>query len=1651
MEGITTAVTIEFVQQTVRTDAGDLFQCVCLFFVDLDAKSLHDRFRHKHRTELNRIQDRQATLDGLIARSDLLVSKLHKLGSKESSALVLLKELPSSYQMLKKEIKHKTELLATLDKHLIGPLALSAKELDLNERDNLISAIETTLNDEQREASGVPVASPITNSTSDAAPLQDEYQSMMDQDRHPQNGGEQNEEGYGPRAHTAAEVGECMEVDPKVQDSSTAVHHDMEVDAVGVQEPVIEGQRPEVGGQGTELLSSSVPGTTAEALVQQADSICVDAAMETDTAEMKAPSEELNGADARVKTPTTEFEASNAETKAAGDEGETTNTDVEEAQTKVLPVDVDALNTESVTSKAEVVTTTTDAESSGIQSTTPDTEGHDKEVERVLQENAVEMSPLQNYTNSPDVVLQQANTSSAQEESGKESEVTVCSTSAVMQGVEQHAIESTAARSDGEVERNVCETPEVSPASDGVSSPLGLESPKSTRNDPSLVPIRVRRRTSSREQGTQEQGEDSPPPTKMRKLSVDSFPQVGKEEDIEVPAHDDSLHSDQLPAIDEDKEVPRTMNVDGADGDGEQEQQLGPVQDDRTTSPPDSEQGEASPMDVSCTNVNDTVEEGVLQSPGKQEDEPSNVETTSDMSTVGTLAKSPVEETKSPVEEAKRPLAPLVSPPASGGSSEQVSEPAVAALTSPEPLKSPTYYTRKRSKSADTPVSGVEGSVGAKRRSSESGTSDIKSPVGSTMPSQGTSELRSEGEVHDATGQLDHGTKMDVSESSPSPEALPLKAGGNQSPVAEEPFSPVSSTEDATSSAAGADMNRAADDGALAQEDSSKIGAEVSDEGIEEKEGKVAAIAAKSPEETVERCFVESTDAALLSETYTEVDRALSPILEEESQDLLESDAKEEKLDEAVSQDQSPTCVDNASAPALCTEGESRDARSSGSMSSLQQLVDDTTAQRIESRSSSVDAKEDKYLSKGASPVPSEEEPVPPGTESDALEEAESATYHLSSLRGRSSSGSGFGSQGPAEVQMDTSASEIAPGGEDEELLMEDDTRECVSDEDLSQDKVSSDAMVDEMETEEHGTEVTQQQAEGLGNILEEPSSANVDSCDAKYGETATPGEGREEDFASDPENLLDSEESPTPINPGVVTTPTQCVASLPESLASAAELLSSPNEAVVSDTRPITPLQVAVTSPTEHTTSTEPITYTKEATASPTQPIHSPNSPVKSPEETVTSPKEPVTSPEELITSTEEPITSTKEPISSPEEPITSPKEYITSPREPITSPKEPITSPKEPIAFPREPITSPKEPITSPKEPIASPEEPIASPREPITSPAEDSSTPEEPVTTVTEPSTSSGAGEQANSHSHMPTAVIPAEDEGQKGPESPVDVSPLEEALLDDLLDETGQVTQGGSEEVHELQPSDISLLDDDWSSDQQLAEPAAVNEEGKSSSDGNTNSEQQGPDYRKVDEEIEQSTAKEPGTKGSSDEGERTCTAEEESVDLGYSLNALDPSTSEQKHTEEEAAELDKEAERSSATAPTVQEPGESSPDQSESKEMSGSSGNAAVRGLVAYGDSGSSSEEDNFEESASSNPTQSAVSVQPETGEQLLEGSRGNIPEETDRLTSSGGSEAATQKSDGSTPDEVASAGNGQEDMDTSTVEEEDCSEEMDLS
>ena len=288
--------------------------------------------------------------------------------------------------------------------------------------------------------------------------------------------------------------------------------------------------------------------------------------------------------------------------------------------------------------------------------------------------------------------------------------------------------------------------------------------------------------------------------------------------------------------------------------------------------------------------------------------------------------------------------------------------------------------------------------------------------------------------------------------------------------------------------------------------------------------------------------------------------------------------------------------------------------------------------------------------------------------------------------------------------------------------------------------------------------------------------------------------------------------------------------------------------------------------------------------------------------------------------------------------------------------------------------------------------------------------------------------------------------SESEDKDETQSPVHVAPLEEGLLDDLLDETGQVTQGDSEEEHEIHPGDVSLLDDDWSVDGQLAEPAVDSEKAEEGSD--LHAEQtQGSVSEDVKKELEQLTANESVAKDTSEEEEKCAGEGEESVDFSYSVDTSGPSTSEQVHEGEDAL-LPGEAQSGLSTAPGLsQEPEESNPGHSENEEVGGTSGTCAIIGLVAYGDSGSSSEDENTEERDSvSASVPSAVGVQPETGEQLHEGSHSHMPQEAARPPSSTGETNHQNKE--SSP---SNAENGEEEMDTSNVAEEDCSDEMDLS
>ena len=1660
----------------------------------LDAKSLHDRFRHKHRTELNRIQDRQATLDGLIARSDLLVSKLHKLRGKESDSRVLLKELPSSYQTLKKEIEHKARLLAALDKHVIGPLALSAREDTSDEKDKLISAIETTLNDGQRDDGEVFIASPITNGTADGtALLQDGDRLLVDQVELPE-AGVQFENRDELQGAVAVEADECMEIDPKVKESPKRVQHEMEVET----EMAREGQKAEADEQGTELPSLSAPSAAANSLAQEVDVSSVDAettgtAMEIDNAEARSPIVDVKKAVVDREAPATELATFSTKANAEASELKTT-LDAESVQTNTSPVDVNEVNAEPEAPNAEVKTESTERQSAGIQSTVAEVEGPVPEVGN-LQKNAVEALPVSNYSNSPDIVTQQAEESAVQQESRNEntSEDAECSAEAIAPGTDHRVEEATSTEGNIEVEQKVCETPEVSPASDGVTSPLGLEPPISTHNVPAVVSGQGRRRSSLHEHDSEKLGEDSPPPSKVRKLSVDTIHQASSE----APVGEGSLHAGPLPA-EAHEDMPRTTSEDmpmatseaETDRVGEWQQQVDSAQGKgKNASTPGSEQGIASPMDSSGINVDETLVEAVSQNPEKQEEESVDEGSVVDNSMVLPIAKSPTEETKSSLEEAKSPVTSFAIPTASEDSSVQDSGPAAGTVVGPQPVSTPTYSGRKRSKSADSPVSGGESAVGAKRRHSASSDINVKSPVDSNVPLEDTFKVPLEEEVHDTIGQSGHEAEMDISGSQPPLEKVAEKVEGNQSPNAEA-FSPISPSESATSLAAEDDVNKTDDVTSSVQKDSLNTN-EVRSERVKDGGDDVLSLAPMPPEEPVDHSPVESTDAALLSEMYTEVDRVLSPIMEEGSQDLLDLSLEQKH----APQTNSPADLGNSNDHVVSSvEGESSEEEKGlelGSKYSEQQLVDDTTAQRFQ-QSHSLETREERSLepTKEFSPIPSEDEPVPPGTEGDAMDEVEYEPYRMLSPRRRTRSGSTAHSEGPAEAQMDTSASEEAAGTEHQELAMDYGTHKCTTTEDVLRDEVDNGTAVDEMETEEHAADLLQLRAEGHLPASEERSSASGDHSDASNMQATATGEDNAEDTAEELQQGLDSNTVTSLANVAEIpSTSVQCDAASSEPLTPATELVGSPKEAVQFQTEPVTPPGETIASLTEPITppkeldaslaepSTSPVSLSKGPI---TSPLHSPeqavislkepiSSPVSSPKEPtlppVPSPKEPVIPP---VSSPMEPGTSLQEPVTSPQEPATSPQQLVTSPQEPVTSPQEPVTSPQEPVTSPQEPVTSPQEPVTSPQEPVTSPQEPVTSPQEPVTSPLEPATcatehtdAPEDAFTTHAEPDTSSSASEHAASHLQTPPGDVPMEGEDQtqyedfdasesevKDDSQPtVDVSPLEEGLLDDLLDETGQVTSGSGEEAYQLHPADDSLLDDDGSVDGQSAEPATDGERVEEESNQDAGQRQQGADYEEMEEKAKPLAADESGAKDASEREESKCAIEgEESVDFRYSLNTSDPSTSEQLHQEEEVVGSAMEAHGQYSGIPVAQEPEEAIPDKPVHKEVGETSEKSVIRGLVAYGDSGSSSEDENTEEAASSSAyAASAVGVQPETGEQLHEGSHGNQSQEAERPPSSTG-EAVQQNREGSPSD----AGNGEEEMDTSTVREEDCSEEMDL-
>ena len=1713
---------------------------------------MHDRFRHKHRTELSRIQDRQATLDGLIARSDLLVSKLHKLSNKESGSLVLLKELPSSYQTLKREIEHKAKLLASLDKHLIGPLALAARQDDLGERDKLISAIETTLNDEQREDGEVFAASPITNGAADTALAQFDDRRLMDHDEYPQNG-LPSENGNEPQETIAVEGDECMEVEPKATESPKRVQQEMEVDGAAQQELVMEGQKPEADGQGVKLPSLGVPCASVNALVQEGGVSPIDAeltggALEVNNEGTSVPTANLKGLEMDVGTPPAQVETHSTEAKTATADKEAP-IDLEAVKAKAFSADLEGPHTEPETPNTEVKTEGMEAESQGVQLAVSDVEP-DREVEGALQRNAVDTLPLLNYSNSPDIVSQQAGESAVQQDSAKDGGEAVYSAKTVAPGTDQQPEEASSIESIGEAEQKVCETPEESPASDGVSSPLGLEPPTNAHKVPTLTSDQGRRHSSPHEQESEEHREGSPPPAKVRKLSDDTLPQVRKDESSEAPVSEAIL--EPLPR--EFEEITATTRVDETDGEVKWQQQVDSVPKMGTvTSTRSEEENVDSPMDSSCTNIDETAEEAVSRSPGQAGEEPVDVGSSMESPVV----KSPTEESKSLVEVAKSPVTPIPIPTASEGSTGAASD----TLVSPQPVKSPTptYSGRKRSKSADSPVNGDESSVSSKRRHSMSSNTSVKSPVDSNMSQEDASKVPLEEDVHEAIGQPDHKTNMDVSEIHPPLEEAAQQVVGSQSPMTEEAFSPVSSTEGGTSLAAENDESKTGDAASVIQNESLNAD-EVRSEEVADRGDDAVTLPPMPLEGTVERSPIESTDGVLLSETYTEVDRVLSPILEEASQDLLECDTDEQ---EGAPPENNPADVgDSSDLMVRSVEVESPKDEQKGlalqtvepnsSKFSEQQLVDETRLQTVE-HSRSLEVRDDMSMdpSKEVSPVPSEGEPVPPGTEGDAADEEEYEPGHLLLSRRQTKSASVSDSKEPEEVEMETSTSVEAAGTEHEELAMEYDTHMGSTDEDVLHDKVDNSAAVDDMDTEEHTADLLQFQEESHLPTSEEPSFVSGDHSDLSRLQPSATGEDDEESTVDGPQQGLVSDEVASLVNTAEVpSTSAECTAASGEPLRAAAEVVDSPKEAAPPQTEPVTPPGESMAS------STEPIAPPKELATSPAEPVISlvssskepVTSPLRSPKEPVTSPVnlplEPVTSPKEVVTpvrfpkepvsspitspvrspvtspvhSPKEPVTSPiTSPVHSPKEPVTSPvtspvhspketvtspvsssvhspKETVTSPvtspvhspKEPVTSPitspvhspKEPVTSPViSPVHSPKEPVTSPvtspahsdKEPVNSSKGPVTSPatspitspvhptEEPVCSPQEPDPRATVHTSSPEDPVFTHTEPPS---FAEEAAAHSQPPPADVPVECEGQaqyKGmggsesedkdeTQSPVHVAPLEEGLLDDLLDETGQVTQGGSEEEHEIHPGDVSLLDDDWSVDGQLAEPAVDSEKAEEGSDLHAE-QMQGSVSEDVKKEVEQLTANESVAKDTSEEEEKCAGEGEESVDFSYSVDTSGPSTSEQVHEGEDAL-LPAEAQSCLSTAPGLaQEPEESNPGHSENEEVGGTSGTCAIIGLVAYGDSGSSSEDENTEERDSIGASvPSAVGVQPETGEQLHEGSHSHMPQEAARPPSSTGETNHQNKETG-----PSNAENGEEEMDTSNVAEEDCSEEMDLS
>ena len=79
---------------------------------------MYDRFRSRHRQELDSIQNKQANLDGLVSRADVLTKKIQKFKIRKSNSKVILTEMPDRFRALKSKLESKSHVLAVLDAHM---------------------------------------------------------------------------------------------------------------------------------------------------------------------------------------------------------------------------------------------------------------------------------------------------------------------------------------------------------------------------------------------------------------------------------------------------------------------------------------------------------------------------------------------------------------------------------------------------------------------------------------------------------------------------------------------------------------------------------------------------------------------------------------------------------------------------------------------------------------------------------------------------------------------------------------------------------------------------------------------------------------------------------------------------------------------------------------------------------------------------------------------------------------------------------------------------------------------------------------------------------------------------------------------------------------------------------------------------------------------------------------------------------------------------------------------------------------------------------------------------------------------------------------------------------------------------------------------